>query len=76
MERSYTDFLVPDPTFLLGVASIIAIGGNTFFYNRSANGTLADARALRQDFAMIGQDIHDVIAKIEKEQQKQLSLGL
>lgn len=76
MNRSYTDFLTPDCTFLLGAASVFALGGNTFFYNRSGDRVLADARAIRQDFVMVGQDIFDVADRFEAEQEKQLALGL
>jgi hypothetical protein len=76
MDRSYTDFLTPDGTFLLGAATVFSLGGNTFFYNQSANPTLADARAIRQDFAMIGQDIRDVAASLQKQSELQLPLDL
>jgi hypothetical protein len=73
MDRVYTDFLFPDVGFLVGAASIFSLGGYPVACNRSGNPTLADARALRQDFAMIGQDIKDVAAKLE-EQPGQLKL--
>ena len=76
MERFYTDFLVADSSFLIGAGSIFNIGGNYCRFNRSTSSAQADARALRQDFAMIGQDIHDVAANLEKEESKQLPLGL
>lgn len=76
MERYYTDFLTSDGTFLLGAATVFSLAGNTFLYNRSASTALADARAIRQDFAMVGQDIRDVSANLEKQQEKQLPLAL
>ena len=76
MERSYTDFLFPDPTLLAGAATIFCLGGPQLIYNASGSQTLADARAIRQDFAMIGQDIKDVIAKVKEKSAEQLSLGL
>jgi len=76
MERIYTDFLVADSSFLTGLGTLFNIGGNAFMFNRSASREIADARAIRQDFAMVGQDIGDVIARIEAEQKKQLQLAL
>ena len=53
------------------------VAGKYFSYNRSANDQVADARAIRQDFIMIGQDIRDVAAAIRTElDQKQLNLPL
>lgn len=76
MERFYTDFLVATPSYLTGAGTVINIGGNYYRYNRSATPAQADARAIRQDFAMIGQDVHDVIETLENEKSKQLVLGL
>ena len=75
MERSYTDFLVSDCTFLMGAATVFSLAGTGFIYNRSGSPALADGRAIRQDFAMIGQDVHDVAHALEANAQ-QLELGL
>jgi hypothetical protein len=76
MERAYTDFLTPDCTFLIGAGSVFALDGSNFFYNRSGNRVLADARAIHQDFVMVGQDVADVVAAMAKEEKKQLDLPL
>jgi len=76
MERAYTDFLTPDSTFLIGAGSVLSLDGSNFFYNRSGNRVLADARAIHQDFVMIGQDILDVVQSMERERKKQLDLAL
>jgi len=76
MERAYTDFLTPDCTFLIGAGSVFSMDGSNFFYNRSGSRVLADARAIHQDFVMIGQDILDVVQSIERERKKQLDLAL
>ena len=76
MERFYTDFLVADSSYLIGAGTVFNIRGNYYRFNRSVSSAQADARAIRQDFAMIGQDIHDVAANLEKEESKQLPLGL
>jgi hypothetical protein len=76
MHRLHTDFLVADSSFLIGAAMIFNLGGNFPRFNLSATPAQADARAIRQDFAMIGQDIRDVAAQLEKEKEKQMQLGL
>ena len=55
---------------------MFSIGGMNILYNRSESPALADARALRQDFAMIGQDIADVAKSLEKQKTDQLALPL
>lgn len=57
MGNQRTDFLVPTSGFLLGMATIANLSGNFFRYNSSASGAEADFKALRSDFAMVGQDI-------------------
>ena len=76
IERSYTDFLAPDSTFLMGAGSVFSLSGSNFFYNRSATRELADARAIHQDFVMVGEDISVVINRIEKEMRQQMALPL
>ncbi|MEQ1860220.1 MAG: hypothetical protein ABMA13_09810 [Chthoniobacteraceae bacterium] len=76
MERQYTDFLVADGSYLTGAGTVFNLGGEYFLYNRSGSPAVADARALRQDFAMVGQDIRDVAVKAQAAQQKQQLLDL
>lgn len=76
MERFYTDFLVADDSFLTGMGTIFNLDGNFYRYNRSGTTSAADARAIRQDFAMIGQDIRDVAESVEKDQSDQLMMAL
>lgn len=76
MDRIYTDFLTTDGSLLLGAGSVFSVAGNYFSFNRSANGALADARALRQDFAMVGQDVRDVAESARKSSTAQLPLAL
>lgn len=75
-ERYYTDFLTADCTFLLGAASVFSLSGINFQYNRSRSEALADARAIRQDFVLVGQDIRDAVAEQAVQEQKQLALKL
>ena len=76
MERFYTDFLVADDSFLMGMGTIFNLDGSFYRYNRSGTTNAADARAIRQDFAMIGQDIRDVAESVEKDQSDQLVMAL
>ena len=57
MSRVYTDYLTPSGSVLIGAASAFAIAGGMFHYNMADTPEQADAIALRQDFAAIGQDI-------------------
>jgi hypothetical protein len=76
MERAFTDFLTPDSTFLTGAGSVLNLDGSNFFYNRSGNRVLADARAIHQDFIMVGEDILEIVRRLDAEQTRQLALGL
>lgn len=62
-----TDFLVPASSFLIGVATIANLSGGFFRYNKSGSPEEADARALRSDFAMVGQDIRDAAGQLDRE---------
>lgn len=61
MNAFYTDFLAPSGSALIGAGTVFNISGEYFSYNRSANRELADARAIHQDFAVVGQDIARVL---------------
>jgi hypothetical protein len=73
MNQLATDYLTPSGSFLLGVASAFAISGGFFQVNGSSDSNSADARALRQDFAMIGQDITQGREKFDRENSKCLA---
>ena len=75
-ERFCSDFLTSDGSFLSGAASAFSIGGRFFKFNLSATPARADVRAVRQDFAMVGQDIGDVAEKLEQQHRQQLKLAL
>ena len=67
-DRVYSDFLVPEDSFLTGAAAIFNLGGSFYTYNRSGTPQDGDRRAIAQDFAMVGQDIRDMAEEISKEQ--------
>jgi hypothetical protein len=51
-----SDFLYVRPTFLNGIGSVLNIGGEYYSYNFSPSPSEADARALANDWKMIGSD--------------------
>ena len=68
MRRLYTDYLAASGSLLLGMGSVLNMSGVGYFtYNRAATTRAADEIALRQDFAMIGQDIRDTVASVKAE---------
>lgn len=57
MGQIVTDFLTPTSSFMTGAGSAFSLAGNYYEYNRSRNPAEADARALRSDWEVAGQDI-------------------
>jgi hypothetical protein len=57
MGQSATDFLTPSSSFRIGAGSAFSLAGNYFEFNRSRTPAEADARALRSDWQIVGQDI-------------------
>lgn len=64
-KRFITGFLYSDSSFLSGAATSINLAGNFYSYNVSETDKEADIRAIYNDFAMIGQDITDSMAKLK-----------
>ena len=64
-----TDFLTATSTFILGMSSVLNVGGNHYSYNRSATPEDADKIALERDWAMVGQDIRGEL-ELLKQQRK------
>jgi hypothetical protein len=62
-----TDYLVPASSFLIGVGSLLNFTGSYIEYNHSQTTEQADQRALRNDWNMVGQDIHAVLKKVSSE---------
>jgi hypothetical protein len=62
MNKFHTDFLASSGAALIGAGAAFNVSGEYFSYNRSANREIADARAIRQDFAVVGQDIARTLA--------------
>jgi hypothetical protein len=68
-NKPCTDFLFAQASFLTGVASAINVIGNFYQFNSSATEMEADRKAIKCDWAMIGQDLRVVY---EKESNKSL----
>jgi len=52
-----SDFMVPMPSAISGIARILDLGGTYNSYNRSATPEEADCRAIYSDWAITGQDL-------------------
>ena len=56
-----SDFLFPDTDFITGMGSVLNIAGNYFEFSSSKTEQIADSRALKSDWGVVGQDIKDVM---------------
>jgi len=61
-----TSYLFNMPGFLLGVASVIDIGGTLHKYNESISPNEADTMALSSDVIAIGKDMREAINTLVK----------
>jgi hypothetical protein len=66
-KRYRTDFLFVNPSFTMGLGSILNIEGNYFHFNYSENAEQADTKALESDWGMVGQDIEYAIEEFSKD---------
>jgi hypothetical protein len=62
-----TTFLTADGSFITGMGSSVALSGNFYGFNYAPTPAAADARALRADWAIVGQDIQDAMAEADAE---------
>jgi hypothetical protein len=69
----HTDFLFAQPSFLVGVARVLDLGGtlSAHSYNESRSPSEADARAIESDWAVVGQDMREGIATVECNEQEE-----
>jgi len=72
-KRYTTGFLFSTPSFLSGAGTVINLAGNYYEFNSSDSGFEADEKAIENDFRMIGQDICDVIEKINEDKKVLIS---
>jgi len=55
------------PTFLIGFASVLDLGGALFLYRLPQSPFEADAKAMANDWVMVGSDIRNATEKFERE---------
>lgn len=75
-QRIYTDFLAADGSVLIGAANSFNLGGNFFHHNKCRTPAQADAVAIRQDFAIVGGDVGNVVHRLRRARQLNLQLKL
>jgi hypothetical protein len=56
-----TDFLAATSSFLIGMGSVLNIGGNYMEFNTSDD---ADEMALDADWQIVGQDFYDALRQL------------
>lgn len=62
-ERTTARFLFADPSFLIGMARVLDIGGVFDDYNYSDTPEEADARAMRNDWISVGEFLSDALER-------------
>ena len=65
MGNLSTTFLTADASFITGMGSAVNLGGNFYGFNYAPTPEAADLRALRADWAIVGQDIAAAINQAE-----------
>lgn len=63
-DKLKTGFLFSAPSFLMGLGSVLSVGGRFHEYNASEN---PDQIAIAHDWRMIGQDIADALERAASE---------
>ena len=63
------DFLYSRPSFLDGAARVLDLFGVFRRYDRPENEEQVDARALYDDFRIVGLDLEDAMRRYESERQ-------
>ena len=58
------DFLYPDSDFITGMGSVLNISGNYFEFATSKDENAADCKAVRNDWAIVGQEIKNAINRL------------
>jgi hypothetical protein len=64
-----TDFLTATSTFVIGMGSVMNVGGNHFHHNSSSTPEEADQIALESDWAIIGQELRAALDQIKQERR-------
>ena len=56
-QEPETTYLTSDMNFLTGMASTLCLGGNFYRFNFSSSERASDARAINNDWRMVGRDM-------------------
>ncbi len=64
-----TDFLTSTSTFVIGMGSVMNVGGNYFDHNSSSTPEEADQIALASDWAVVGQELRAALDQIKQERR-------
>ncbi len=62
----YATFLFARPSLVGGMASIFDLGGTLVEYNNSPSTNIADATAIRMDWAAVGQDLRSAMRSVKR----------
>ena len=62
-----SDFLFTNPTFVVGMGSVLNLKGNFFPFSYSSGPDEADIRALYSDFGVTGEDLHTALKSYEQQ---------
>lgn len=65
-KKYRSDFLFPKSGFLIGMGSVLNVGGNYFRFNYSESDIAADTNAIENDWGVIGQDLLDTAHAINE----------
>ena len=68
MISQETSYLFATPSFLGGMAHTLDLGGTLEMYNESSSPAKADAKAIRNDWKAVGQDIFSSMQQFSNEQ--------
>jgi hypothetical protein len=67
MVKKYrTDYLFGNNSFIIGMASAFNLKGNFFDYDESENAQEADAKAIENDWGVVGQDLLEAAISYEQ----------
>ena len=66
--KARTDFLFSKPSFWVGFGSAMNLCGGYFAFNWTQTPQEADARALRNDWAVVGEDLRAAMSGADPDQ--------
>lgn len=69
--NSNSDFLFSNPNFWMGMGTAVNLAGNFYAFNVSPTSDIADLRAMKADFAAVGEDLLEAMRSYEQEVQQQ-----